>query len=226
MSREGDCGARVPQRIARDDGTERVGAETLEMRVAFYGDSLTEGWPGVAFWPLLEQRLPQHTLVNRGRAGDTTSDLLARLRRDGVERVDLAVVWIGANDAFAAGGGEWSSPGERAPDWRSVVAAFARTYDLVLDLVSAAAPRLMLVPPTAPDDVGEPWMSRLTDLAGVAERAAAARPQTRFLDLRPAFAATAGPLTIDGIHLNEAGAVAVASVFAAAVDDEEQRTQS
>jgi lysophospholipase L1-like esterase len=189
----------------------------------FRSDSLIEGWPGVAFWPLLEQRLPRHALVNRGRAGDTTSNLLARLRRDGTERADLAVVWIGANDAFAAGGGDSYMPAGQPLDWSGVVATIARAYDLILGLVSAGAPRLLLVPPVAPDDdLGEPWMSRLADLAGVAEEAAAVWPQARFLDLRPAFAAAAGPLTIDGIHLNEAGAIVVASVFAVALGEEDR----
>ena len=41
------------------------------MDIAFLGDSLTEGRPGAAYLPLLAQRLPQHRLLNHGRAGDT-----------------------------------------------------------------------------------------------------------------------------------------------------------
>ena len=51
------------------------------MEIAFLGDSLTEGWPGSAFFPLLESLVPEHRLHNHGRAGDTTADLLARMRR-------------------------------------------------------------------------------------------------------------------------------------------------
>lgn len=198
------------------------------MRIAFYGDSLTEGWPGAGFMPLLERRLPRHALLNRGRAGDTTVDLLARLRRHGVEHADLAVVWIGTNDAFASAAGDWLPEdgdwllaGEPPPDWSVVAMAVARTLELVLELVGPSAPRLLVLPPVAPDgDLGEPFAARLNDLAQIVEAAAGDRPQARFVDLRPAFAAAAGPFTIDGVHLNGAGAAVVAEALAAAIATE------
>lgn len=197
------------------------------MRVVVYGDSLTEGWPGAAFMPLLQRGLAGHRLVNRGRAGDTTADLLARLRRHGVDEADVAVVWIGANDAFAATAGDWLAAGsdrlpagEPPPDWRDVAAATARSYDLVLGLVAPSSSRLLLVPPVAPDDdLGEPFTSRFDDLARLVEAAAQGRPRTRYVDLRPAFADAAGPFTIDGVHLNGAGATVVADALAAAIMD-------
>jgi lysophospholipase L1-like esterase len=74
----------------------------------------------------------------------------------------------------------------------------------------------------APDgDLGEPFTTRLDELAQVVEAAAGVRPQARFVDLRPAFAAAGGPLTIDGVHLNEAGAAVVADVLAGAIGEEE-----
>lgn len=203
------------------------------MRIAVYGDSLTEGWPGAGFMPLLERRLPRHTLLNRGRAGDTTVDLLARLRRDGVDSADLAVVWIGTNDAFAAAAGDWLPEdgdwllaGEPPPDWGVVAAAVARALDRVLELVDPSAPRLLLLPPVAPDgDLGEPFTTRLDELARVVETAAGVRPQARFVDLRPAFSG-GGPFTIDGVHLNETGAAVVAEVLAAAIAIEEDGAPS
>ncbi len=199
------------------------------MRIAFYGDSLTEGWPGAGFMPLLERRLPRHTLLNRGRAGDTTVDLLARLRRDGVDRADLAVVWIGTNDAFTSAAGDWLPEdgdwllaGEPPSDWGVVSAAVAHTLDLVLELVGPSAPRLLVLPPVAPDrDLGEPFTKRLDELAQIVEAAARSRPQARFVDLRPAFAGGGGPFTIDGVHLSEAGAAVVAEALAAAIGQEE-----
>lgn len=201
------------------------------MRIAFYGDSLTEGRPGAAFMPLLARRLPRHELVNRGRAGDTTADLLSRLRRDGVEDADLAVIWIGANDAFALAAGDWPAAdgdwvlaGEDPPAWSAVLESVARAYERVLAAVAAAATRLLLVSPVAPDgDLGEPLRARFDDLRVLVEAAAAARPPARYVDLRPAFAAASGPFSIDGVHLNAAGAAVVARAFATAVEEEEER---
>lgn len=199
------------------------------MRIACYGDSLTEGRPGAAFMPLLAQALPHDTLVNRGRAGDTTVDLLARLQREGVDEADLAVVWIGTNDAFTAAAGDstaadsaWLLAGEPAPKWTTVLAAIAETYEILLDTVTPAAARLLLLPPVAPDgDLGEPFATRIDELAALVRAAADARPQVRLVDLRPAFAAAAGPFTIDGVHLNERGATVVAEALVAAIAGEE-----
>ena len=199
------------------------------MRIACYGDSLTEGRPGAAFMPLLAQALPHDTLVNRGRAGDTTVDLLARLQREGVDEADLAVVWIGTNDAFTAAAGgstaadsDWLLAGEPAPKWTTVLGAIAETYEILLDTVTPAAARLLLLPPVAPDgDLGEPFATRIDELAALVRAAADARPQVRLVDLRPAFAAAAGPCTIDGVHLNERGATVVAEALVAAIAGEE-----
>ena len=76
------------------------------MLIAFLGDSLTEGWPGAAFFPLLDRSMTQHGLLNRGRAGDTVADLLSRMRTQGLEPVDCAFIWVGANDAVM---GAWDS---------------------------------------------------------------------------------------------------------------------
>jgi threonyl-tRNA synthetase len=39
------------------------------VRIAFLGDSLTEGSPGASYFTLLRRRLPGHELRNMGRAG-------------------------------------------------------------------------------------------------------------------------------------------------------------
>ena len=78
------------------------------MQIAFLGDSLTEGWPGAAYFPLLQERLPRHELLNLGRAGDTVVDLLRRVTHRGLDPVDLAFIWVGVNDAVM---GAWDAVG-------------------------------------------------------------------------------------------------------------------
>ena len=53
------------------------------MRIAFLGDSLTEGRPGESFLARLRALLPGDELLNHGRAGDTVPALLARLEHHG-----------------------------------------------------------------------------------------------------------------------------------------------
>ena len=72
------------------------------MQVAFYGDSLTEGSPGVSAFGFLERRLPSHHLINYGRGGDTVMSLYQRvLRQASRTDSDIAVVWIGTNDILS-----------------------------------------------------------------------------------------------------------------------------
>lgn len=187
-------------------------------RIAFLGDSLTEGWPGASYFDLLRAALPQHALFNLGRAGDTIADLAARIDGRRLPPVDLAFVWIGVNDAFM---------GAVRPE------ALRAGLALLLDTVRERAGDCVCVLPVLPDDdPGDP--ARAGDVRGdvdpfgggvagvvavaavVAEQAAA--HSFRLLDLRPQFTAARvrapdALFTIDGVHLSDAGAAVVAGAF-------------
>lgn len=191
------------------------------MRIAFLGDSLTEGWPGAAYFPLLDRALPQHELFNHGRAGDTVADLRARMRSETLGPVDLAFIWVGANDAVI---GAWdaSEPGS-GWSWPERLARIRGDYDELVEWTEARAARLVLVRPLILETEGSVWEERATEIgAAVAELATAAGTR-RELDLRPAFAGAArtaaGPFTTDGVHFTDAGAEVVAGAFAAVIDD-------
>jgi lysophospholipase L1-like esterase len=186
------------------------------MRIAFLGDSLTEGWPGAAFFPLLDRRLPQHELLNRGRAGDTIPDLWARMRYEGLDPVDAAFVWVGANDAVI---GAWDAadPGS-GWSWLERLARLKGDYDELLEWTAARAARLVVVRPIILEAEGSLWEKRAAEIGGALAELAATRSSCREVDLRPAFAAAAeqgfGPFTTDGVHFTGAGAEVVAGAFA------------
>ena len=189
------------------------------MRIAFLGDSLTEGHPGESYLARLRRLLPGDELHNGGRGGDTVPALLARLEHTGLEPADLALVWIGVNDAFL---GDWYLPG--LDDLFAPGAEPAGThrlrpvYDRILNLVLSCAPLAVCVPPVLPDPFEQDGVAeRVAELAAMITDAAAARGgQARVFDLRPAFAAerraTEG-FTIDGVHLSARGADVVAAAF-------------
>ena len=212
------------------------------MRIAFLGDSLTEGRPGESYLSRLRRLLPGDELRNGGRAGDTVPALLARIEHTGLEPADLAVVWIGVNDAFL---GDWYLPeldgllqphaepasgglgGRDDPDengWDGAGATGHRlrpVYDRILDLVLSRTPLAVCVPPVLPDPFGEDGVAeRVATLAAMIAGAAAARGErARVFDLRPAFtqarrdAAGVAGFTIDGVHLSARGADVVAAAF-------------
>jgi lysophospholipase L1-like esterase len=191
------------------------------MLIAFLGDSLTEGWPGAAFFPLLERRVARHALLNRGRAGDTVSTLLARLRRDGLAPVDAAFVWVGVNDALADAR---DAPGpQRAHGPPTRPARLAADYEALLRWTEARARRIVVVLPLVLEAEGTPWEERAAETAATIAAVAARRGIRRIVDLRPGFAAASregrGPFTIDGVHFTETGAEVVADALAAVVDE-------
>ena len=198
------------------------------MRIAFLGDSLTEGAPGASYFRILRKRLgagerPEaDELLNLGRAGDCVADLYARVQHRGLEEVDLAFVWIGTNDAAI---GEWSSWAVEAFEpvsWETTLDHIATVHDRLLAWVTERAAATVCVPPVAADGLDGAWERRVADVAEMVAVAAAARPGASFLDLAPWFAAAraAAPevsFTIDGVHLSEAGAAVIADAFAAAI---------
>jgi len=195
------------------------------MRIAFLGDSLTEGRPGESFLARLRTLLPGDELLNHGRAGDTVPALLARCQHSPVERVDLAVVWIGVNDAFlvdwylpsiddpVGGGGAGGAVGPAAAH------PLRPLYDRLLDLVLTRSPLAVCVPPVLPDPFdGDGVAERVARIGAMVAAAAAARgARTRLFDLAPVFAAAAAlpgrGFTIDGVHLSARGADVVAAAF-------------
>jgi lysophospholipase L1-like esterase len=195
------------------------------VRIAFLGDSLTEGSPGASYFRLLRRLLPDHELVNQGRAGDSVADLWARLQATGVERAGLAVIWIGTNDAAI---GEWSSWALQTIEpmtWPAVLARIDPAYRRCVTFALESAPRALCVPPVVADELDEAWARRVADVGDVIRAAVASDPRAALLDLAPAFAAARaagdGPLsfTIDGVHLSDAGAAVVAAAMAHAIEE-------
>jgi lysophospholipase L1-like esterase len=189
------------------------------MLIAFLGDSLTEGWPGAAFFPLLDRRLTRHALLNRGRAGDTVADLLTRMRHQGLEPVDCAFIWVGANDAVM---GAWdASEAGSGWSWPERLMRLAGDYDELLEWTEARAPRIVVVRPLVLESEGTLWEERAAEVAEAIARIAAGRSSCRVVDLHPAFERAAakgdGPFTTDGVHFSEAGAEVVAGAFASVI---------
>jgi len=223
------------------------------MRIAFIGDSLTEGIPGCSYVAILRERLPGHTVTNLGEGNDTAVSLYRRLARVRFgEPFDIAFLWVGVNDL--SGDMRWpfrlANALLRKPRSKDVE-EFRRYYRATLDLLCSTARRVVAVAPLLKgEDTGNPWNRELEVLASIVEELALRYKQVEYLDLRPAFAARlAGQsisgylprsavrvaldvltlrsreqvdrkaaerglhVTLDGIHLNGAGAEIVAEMF-------------
>jgi len=170
------------------------------MKVLCLGDSLTEGTVGFGFIPFLRELLPDHQYVNLGVNGDTITGLRRRAEQL-QQRGDAAVVWIGTNDVMMY------------PDW-SNNSAEEEDYRLLLHAVIARARMVSTLPPLIAEPeyakMHEYSLGRATEMV----RRLSEEAGCRFLDIQPSFARRQGrEFTIDGAHLNEAGARLVAEVL-------------
>jgi len=161
------------------------------VRIAFLGDSCTEGSPGASCFRLLQRRLGTHELWNHGRAGDSVADLYARMQNTGLEPVDLAFRWLGTNDAAVGPWAPWSAETFEPVTWASTLGQLAAVYRRLLAWVLERAPTVVCVPPVAADGLVGPWERRVEDLSGVVNAAVLAEEAAVLLDLAAAFAAAA-----------------------------------
>lgn len=159
-------------------------------RIDLWGDSLTEGRPGVAFADRLARRFGNVRWVNHGLGGDTVQSLKRRLEASSAgpdsDPAFLSVLWIGVNDVFAdamPGYALWKAA-LRQPPTRSE-AVFRRIYRTVLDESDRRAERVLVLPPLF---VGEnpdtPLNRRVRRLGDIIRTVSDDRPSCRFLDIR------------------------------------------
>ena len=199
------------------------------MRVAFIGDSLTEGWPGESYLERLRELLPADELLNRGRAGDTIVGVELRMRSDGLDQVDLAFIWVGVNDAFMGG---WSLPGVEGSGAQAGEPGLARlraAYEHLLAFTLARAGQVVCVPPVLPDDgVEGPFRARVEEISVMMTDVIRGAARARLFDLRDDVVGAKredpwAQLTIDGVHLSARGAQVVAAAFARVIAEVRSR---
>lgn len=230
------------------------GAEGDEaMRIAFFGDSLTEGVPGVSVLGKLRAMLPEHELENHGRRGDTVMSLYRRIaqgRHRG--RWDAAVLWVGVNDTLAklSVGHSVLKRLMNQPAAENLL-RFRDDYRRTVELLLENSARVFVVSPLfIGEELSNPWNKELGDLSTMIASVAASFDTVDFIDLRSRLSQRLATcpssdylphrvsaivcdtlflrtpravdsvalgrglrLTLDGVHLNSAGATAVAEVL-------------
>ena len=161
--------------------------------VVFLGDSLTDRGAWSEIFDAKE-------IANRGIAGDTTADILARAPSIAAQQPAKVLLLAGVNDLGA---------GEAIP-------TIAGRYGAILDTIHRASPTTVLVcqsalpvrPPLAPEGMTNERIRALNE----ALRAVAAERSCAFVDVFSALADASGALdatfTLDGVHLTGAGYVA------------------
>ncbi|MCG8452127.1 MAG: SGNH/GDSL hydrolase family protein [Spirochaetales bacterium] len=151
-------------------------------RILFWGDSLTEGFPGVAYIHKLQKWHPHWELVNLGRGGDTILSIQKRLENSS-ETGDIAVFWAGVNDVFAdivPGYALLKTVLRQKPTKN--LNSFLSHYSQCLDLLLEQCQHVLTIPPLF---LGEhpknPYNLRLSEMGERIQRITEKKPQCSFL---------------------------------------------
>jgi len=221
------------------------------LKIAFFGDSLTEGNSGASYVQILRQKLPGHEMFNYGKGGDTVVSLFQRIRRmESIDSpMDISFLWIGVNDVLVRTRRSFPLLKRlRHQPWAEDHLEFEAYYRSIMEFFRDRIGRLVTLPPLfIGEDLDNPWNRELAVLSDIIRDLSAAFPHAGFLDLRPRFSSLLASkkispfvpknivgvvrdafftktqedlenravsrglhFTIDGVHLNTAGASIVA----------------
>jgi lysophospholipase L1-like esterase len=159
-------------------------------KIAFFGDSLTEGNFGVSFFDILQRDLPHHTLLNYGEGGDTIVSLYHRLLREGeVGRFDIIVLWIGVNDVFSRMTCMYRIINKiRQKECSRNKVEFGNYYQATLEKFSLHAGTIIAVEPLLiGEDPKNKWNFQLGELSQVIQKLSSALENVEFVELRGRF---------------------------------------
>lgn len=159
----------------------------VRVRIVIYGDSLTEGRPGVPYVPPLAALLPDHEIASDSRGGESAVSLSHRLAQGhGGAHADLAIVWIGVNDVFPHVSPTFPPLRRllRMP-WARGSESFREHYGRVLDQVGARADHVVAAGPVfLGEDLTSRWMRELAERDAVIAELAGQRDGVTYLDMR------------------------------------------
>jgi len=119
------------------------------MKIAFFGDSLTEGIHGASYFEILKKKLPEHELLNFGKGGDTVISLYKRIQSlDMDSSFDMSFLWVGVNDILVKT--SWIYPilkRIRRQPWAKNLEDFDYYYRSLLDFLKKTSHHLVTVSP-------------------------------------------------------------------------------
>lgn len=215
---------RNPAAMQRE--TARLLAEAIapNERIAFLGDSITQAGnrPGGyvdLIRTVLKTERPDAVVIPAGISGHKVPDLLARFKKDVIEHnATLVFIFIGINDVWHSTSGKGTPP--------DVFESGLHT--LIQDLKASGATVVLATPNTIGEKpLGENSLDGLLEEFSAISRRVAREENITLCDLRRGFQdhlrifnptdMPKGILTSDGVHLNAAGNIFVATEAARAL---------
>ena len=215
---------RNPMKIQK--ATAKLLADVIapDEHVAFLGDSITQAGNNSGGYvdlvrSVLKKEKPESVVIPAGISGHKVPDLLARFKRDVMDKkATLVFIYIGINDVWHSSSGNGTSP----EDFE------AGLHTLIQDLRSSGADVVLATPSVIGERPhGENSLDELLTQYAAISRKVAATEGVVLCDLQKAFQdhlgvfnpedKDKGVLTSDGVHLNAAGNVFLATESARAL---------
>ena len=186
-----------------------------EARVVFMGDSITDAWPQPRFGPFF----PGKPYVGRGISGQTTPQMLIRLRPDVIDLKPKAVVILAGTNDIAANTGAMTNEEIEGNIQTMAELAKANGIRVVLSSIMPTG-AYHAAPNAAPQSTLRP-MSRIIAINDWMKRYAAANGHVYLDYFTPMLDATGmmrTELTTDDLHPNAEGYAIMAPLAQAAID--------
>jgi lysophospholipase L1-like esterase len=196
-----------------------------KIKVVFFGDSITEaavkphGFISIDDSILNPHGVKDYELIGAGVSGNKVYDLYLRLEDDVLSKSpDIVVIWVGVNDVWHK---KWGTGTEADK--------FEKFYLALIKKMKAANARIIVCTPATIGEKKDNGNEMDGDLNKYSEiiRKISADQHLTLVDMRSAFEAyeivnnpdnlDKGILTIDGVHLNDAGNIFVAGLMARAI---------
>ena len=160
------------------------------MKIAFFGDSITQGFPGASYVSALADKLPEHNLLNYGKGGDTVISLFRRLRKISLgSPFDFSVLWVGVNDVYVKT--SWTFPilkTLRGQPWVKDHKEFNAYYKRLLEFIAGKSVRLITISPLfIGEDLNNIWNQELNALGKIVKELTGAFKHSTFIDLQATF---------------------------------------
>jgi lysophospholipase L1-like esterase len=162
----------------------------MVMKIALFGDSITQGFPGASYVSALANKLPEHNLFNYGKGGDTVISLYRRLKTTSLESpFDISVLWVGVNDVYVKT--SWRFPilkKLRGQPWIKDHHEFKAYYKKLLEFITGKSSRIITISPLfIGEDLSNIWNRELNDLGKIIEEVTGEFKHSAFIDLQTVF---------------------------------------
>ena len=160
------------------------------MKVAFFGDSITEGKPGVSYINIIQKHIPEFELVNYGIGGDTVKSLKNRIQKmENLRTYDVFVLFVGVNDVF----GKINLQHKLIKILKRQFTAkdavvFKLQYRKLIQLLLKYNKKIIVIPPLlVGEDPNNEWNKQLDEYDKIVEEQAKFFTSVKYVDMRNIF---------------------------------------